>query len=135
MEGSEITEEWIGARVAAAELRLSTRQLLNLEEKGLPVRGERKTKRYPWPDVWAWYWYFRYLYRNQRQTEIPYLEPADAIAAYRKHCALSRAYWRIALPDSYRESDPLDPEAEKRLPEARLLFERGEIPVSTSELP
>lgn len=54
LEGLAVVE-WVTAQVLADQvLEISRRQLAHLEEKGLPVRGRGRGKRYPIPHCVIW---------------------------------------------------------------------------------
>lgn len=46
---------WIGQQEAADTIKVSARHVQNLEEKGLPTKGSRASKRYPLPHVVVWH--------------------------------------------------------------------------------
>lgn len=52
---------WLDQAAAAKVIGLTTRQVANLEVKGLPSKGHRSTKRYPLPHALVW---IRVYYRR-----------------------------------------------------------------------
>lgn len=74
---------WLLTQAQLGELlRITGRQLQNLEKVGLPCEGDRSTKRYPWPDAFAWWNSYRQRVRELDAGAVPYLETAIARAEY-----------------------------------------------------
>ena len=120
--------EWLTPAVTAQELQVSTRTLQNLEEKGFPSRGFRKTKRYKWPDCWEWYRIYRLRQDYARGAAIGFVDPVEALTEHARLTAISRAYWRLKYPRLYKNSEPLDREAKHQLDHARHLLRSGQGP-------
>jgi hypothetical protein len=119
--------EWLTPEEAARTLEISTRQLRNLEERGLPFRGEQSQKRYAYPLCHDWY----QVWRQRAATRRGYAgeQRLDALAAFRlrrEETALSRAYWSLLRPDLY--SGELDPHAQSKLGVARALIAQRRTP-------
>jgi hypothetical protein len=109
----------------AEECGITTRQLRNLEPRGLPSVGDRKAKRYPWPLAEEWYRVFTRRSRDDRGVAIPYLDPREATAEFNRALELIRAYNFITLRN---EEGELDPPSRERIGQARDLLRRGLVP-------
>lgn len=46
---------WRTQKETAEDLGISTRWLQELGDRGLPSRGQRDSREYPWPDVGLWW--------------------------------------------------------------------------------
>ena len=65
---------WLTQHEAAKQVGLTTRQVANLETKGLPHIGHRKTKRYALPHLLIWYKF----YCHQKKLTAQPFEVAEA---------------------------------------------------------
>ncbi|CAN5634257.1 hypothetical protein BH23GEM7_BH23GEM7_27180 [soil metagenome] len=109
----------------AAECGVTTRQLRNLEERGLPYVGGRKSKRYPWPLAEEWYRVFRRRTAQSPGLAITNLPPRQAWGEYHDAILLVRAYNFLTIHGGDGE---LDEASAARLPEAREYIRRREFP-------
>lgn len=102
-------------REVAALCNLSTRQVRNLEEQGLPFRSEQGRKVYG-PDAVVWYW-------EQKLAEVEGERDETPIEAARRREVEARAALKeMEVGERSRELMPRD-EALDRLEEALLLVD------------
>lgn len=77
-------------QAALAEwFEITTRQVQNLEARGLPCEGGRSTKLYPIPDAVLWYRSYRarVMARSSSFDTVTYLDPRIARAEHALECA------------------------------------------------
>lgn len=112
----------------AAECGISTRQLRNLEERGLPSVGEGRSKRYPWPLAEAWYRVWRHRVGPHRGLAgtVDYLDPREAMRQMEIASAQWRAFYALTWPD--RSVEDLDKDARAQLEHVRGLITAGRRP-------
>lgn len=84
--------EWLTPEEAAATLEISTRQLRNLEARGIPCRGAHGAKRYAYPLCFEWY----QVWRRQAESRRGYagqrrLGALEAIQTWSAQRVASRA--------------------------------------------
>ena len=119
-------EEWLTPKEVAKELGVTTRYLRDLEGKGLPSRGERQSKEYPWNRLVAW---FTVALKRREQTGLmpEYLDAEEAVFEWERLAAQTRAWWRVKHPGLYEKPGiaPLDKVAKAYLDEARVKVAAG----------
>ncbi len=72
---------WLRQSNVATTTGLSTRQILNLERKGFPSVGSRKSKRYPVPHLHVWLKAYRLRGGSEGRVSFLPFEVAEAVVA------------------------------------------------------
>ncbi len=125
-------EEWLTPKEVAEQLGLTTRYLRDLEGKGLPSRGERQSKEYPWNRLLAWF--IVALKRREQTGRMPeYLDAEEAVFEHERMAAQTAAWWRVKHPELYEKqgTEPLRKAAKAYLDEARAKVAAGILPPLT----